>query len=258
MGESKNDISTILALINPANTISVNRCMAHSIGLEETVIFQALVAKYVYWQQRNMLEADGSFFSTVDDLEESTSLSDKKQRRLLKTLDDKKLVAVMVHGCPPKRYMYLNLNIDIISQYIKEGQIKTAKKAKLNLPKGQNQNCQKGAENYSNDKPEASKPEANNNMSAVNDKATELLIGNGIRRNKAAEIVETYGAARVVANVNYVIGTAAKWKNIPGAMMDAIRQDYVGNMKDNKKVPPQLTAAEKAIQMMEAEQNGQE
>ena len=75
MGESKNDIGTLLALINPTNTISVNRCLAHSIGLEETVIYQALVAKYVYWQQHNMLEADGSFYSTVDDLMESTSLS---------------------------------------------------------------------------------------------------------------------------------------------------------------------------------------
>lgn len=139
MGECKNDISTLLALINPANTISVNRCLAHSIGLQETVVYQALIAKYIYWNQRNMLEPDGTFFSTADDLERSTSLSEKQQRRLLKILTEKKLVTVTLRGCPPKRFMSINLDVDIISHYIKDGQIKSARPSDLNVPDGQNQ-----------------------------------------------------------------------------------------------------------------------
>lgn len=141
MNEDKNNISTLLALINPANTISVNRCLAHSIGLQETVVYQALIAKYVYWNQRNMLEQDGTFFSTAVDLEKSTALTEKQQRRLLKVLAEKKLVTVTLRGCPPKRYILLNLNTDIISHYVEAGQIKSAKMSDLNVPERQNQIC---------------------------------------------------------------------------------------------------------------------
>ncbi len=67
-------------VLNPDNTISFNRPLAHAIGLSETIIYGALVAKWYYYSEREMLDDDGWFYSTVPDLQESTSLSEKQQR----------------------------------------------------------------------------------------------------------------------------------------------------------------------------------
>ena len=68
-------------VLNPDNTISFNRPLAHAIGLSETIIYGALVAKWYYYSEREMLDDDGWFYSTVPDLQESTSLSEKQQKR---------------------------------------------------------------------------------------------------------------------------------------------------------------------------------
>ena len=41
-------MNAIFQLLNPNNTVSVNRPLAHAIGLNEAVVYGALVAKY-YW-----------------------------------------------------------------------------------------------------------------------------------------------------------------------------------------------------------------
>ena len=65
-------ISSVLQLLNPTNTISINRPLAHAIGIPETLIFSALISKYTYYCNRNRSN-DGWFFSTVTDLQESTT-----------------------------------------------------------------------------------------------------------------------------------------------------------------------------------------
>lgn len=64
-------------------------------------------------------------------------------------LAEKKLVTVSLRGCPPKRYISLNLNTDIISHYIEAGQFKSDLWADLNVPKGRNQICPKVGVNNS-------------------------------------------------------------------------------------------------------------
>lgn len=54
-------------VLNPDNTISFNRPLAHAIGLSETIIYGALVAKWYYYSEREMLDDDSWFYSTVPD-----------------------------------------------------------------------------------------------------------------------------------------------------------------------------------------------
>lgn len=69
-------MNAIFQLINPSNTITVNRPLAHALGLNEAIIYGALISKFYYYSERGMLD-DGWFYSTAPDLDESTALSEK-------------------------------------------------------------------------------------------------------------------------------------------------------------------------------------
>ena len=78
-------MKTVFELLNHDNTISVNRRLAHALGLSEAVIYAALLAKHAWYEQHGKL-SDGWFYSTVDDMEESTSLTKCQQSRCVKRL----------------------------------------------------------------------------------------------------------------------------------------------------------------------------
>ena len=54
----------ITNVLNPANTLSVNRLLAHKLGLNAAVVYAALIAKQAYYEARDMLDKDGYFYST--------------------------------------------------------------------------------------------------------------------------------------------------------------------------------------------------
>ena len=108
-------------VLNPDNTISFNRPLAHAIGLSETIIYGALVAKWYYYSEREMLDDDGWFYSTVPDLQESTSLSKKQQKRCIKALVDLNLIKCETRGMPARRCFYLIDDFEKILSLIEMG-----------------------------------------------------------------------------------------------------------------------------------------
>lgn len=103
-------MKTVFELLNPDNTISVNRRLAHALGLSEAVIYAALLAKHAWYEQHGKL-SDGWFYSTVDDMEESTSLTKCQQsrcaakglpaRRFFYIVDDPQLLEGIIGVCEP-------------------------------------------------------------------------------------------------------------------------------------------------------------
>ena len=81
-------LDSILQLLNPDNTMSANRLLAHAIGLCETIIYSSLISKYTYYLNKGMIDEGGWFFSTVDDLQESTTYREKPQRTAIKHLNN--------------------------------------------------------------------------------------------------------------------------------------------------------------------------
>ncbi len=110
-------------VLNPDNTISFNRPLAHAIGLCETILYGALVAKWYYYSERDMLDEDGWFYSTVPDLQESTSLSEKQQKRCIKTLIDLELIKCETRGMPARRSFYLIDDYEKIVDLIERGKV---------------------------------------------------------------------------------------------------------------------------------------
>lgn len=115
-------LSALLQLLNPDNTMSVNRFLAHSIGMAETIIYSALISKYTYYKSNNKLSEGGWFYSTIEDLQESTTYGVKTQRTVIKHLSELGLIESKLMGMPARRYFRLKSNIDTLEVLIAKGQ----------------------------------------------------------------------------------------------------------------------------------------
>lgn len=93
----------LLEIINPTNMGAYNRSIAHVLGLAAAVVYSALIAKQVYYEQRDMLDSEGWFYLTIADLEESTSLSKSQQSKAIKELIKVGLVESDKRGMPARR-----------------------------------------------------------------------------------------------------------------------------------------------------------
>ena len=97
----------ILRLIASDSYITVNKDLIKIAGLEGAVLIGELASEYDYWTKNNGMTSDGYFFSTIDNIEDKTGLSEHKQRQALKKLEEIGIVSVKVKGLPPKRYIKL-------------------------------------------------------------------------------------------------------------------------------------------------------
>lgn len=107
--------------LNPDNTMTFNRLLAHSIGAVETIIFFTLVGKFYYYSDREMLEEDGWFYVTVPDLHESTSFGEKVQRNAIKHLENIGFIQTALKGVPAKRYFKVNNDMELLQEYLVKG-----------------------------------------------------------------------------------------------------------------------------------------
>ncbi|MCM1524144.1 MAG: hypothetical protein NC120_06765 [Ruminococcus sp.] len=115
------NFSALLQLINPDNTMSVNRFLAHSMGMAETIIYSALISKYTYYRD-NGKAADGWFYSTIEDLQESTTYGRKIQMSAIKKLAGYGLLETKLMGMPAKRYFRIISDTDRLAELIEKGQ----------------------------------------------------------------------------------------------------------------------------------------
>lgn len=97
----------ILQILASDNFITVNRTVASIVGLEAAVIFGELASEHNYWKEHST-GWDGSFFSTVENLEKRTFLSAHQQREAIKRLEDQGWLTMEKRGMPAKRYIRMN------------------------------------------------------------------------------------------------------------------------------------------------------
>lgn len=113
--------------------IIVNKKIAKEIGLNEAILLGELCSEYKYWRNQNKLE-NGWFFSTIENVEENTTLSAYQQRKSLKILEDLKLIEVRLKGTPPVRHIFLNVE-NLNNQMFKNFTFKSEKSESLNVKK---------------------------------------------------------------------------------------------------------------------------
>jgi len=102
----------ILNLLDSGNYIAVNKILARKIGLHEAILFCELISRHNYFESRNLLDKDGYFYNTVDDLENATTLTAYQQRTIINKLIKLGLIEFIVKGLPAKRYFRICRNIN--------------------------------------------------------------------------------------------------------------------------------------------------
>ena len=115
------EINSILQLMNPSNTMSVNRYLAHAMGMCETMIYSALISKFTYYASNGQTDEEGWFYSTEYDLQESTTYGERQQRVGIKHLIENGLIECKRFGMPARRYFRVLNNTERISELISEG-----------------------------------------------------------------------------------------------------------------------------------------
>lgn len=111
----------IFKLLNPDNTVNFNRPLVHALGTNEAIIYSALIAKQAYYERREMLDGEGWFYSTVNDLEESTALTKRQQRCSVKVLVAAGLVESEKRGMPARRCFRVVKDVDLLKSYLAKG-----------------------------------------------------------------------------------------------------------------------------------------
>lgn len=153
--------------------IIVNKKIAKEIGLNEAILLGELCSEYKYWRNQNKLE-NGWFFSTIENVEENTTLSAYQQRKSLKILEDLKLIEVRLKGTPPVRHIFLNVE-NLNNQMFKNFTFKSEKSESLNVKKV-DVNNNKNTNNNNNNLPF---PENKSDVSFFNeDKVDNIIKGN--------------------------------------------------------------------------------
>jgi hypothetical protein len=97
-----------LKLLAGNNFRVYNYEIAKQIGVNEAILFADLVSKYNYFRDKGALTNDGFFFSTADDIYETTALTRKQQEKSLRGLAE--FVETKVKGVPAKKHFRLKFS----------------------------------------------------------------------------------------------------------------------------------------------------
>lgn len=115
------NLSAIIQLLNPDNTISAHRMLAHAVGMTETIIYSALISKQTYYSKNGMLCEGGWFYSTICDLQESTTFAAKAQKTAINHLIAHGMIECEYKGMPAKRYFRIVDDTENLMRLISEG-----------------------------------------------------------------------------------------------------------------------------------------
>ena len=97
----------LLSLISSSGFIVLNKQLIKILGINATIMLGELVSEYEYWKEREELEED-YFYSTIENVEENTSLTKYQQSQAINKLLELNLIEVKIKGIPAKRYIKIN------------------------------------------------------------------------------------------------------------------------------------------------------
>ena len=94
-------------LLSSSAFLIVNKKLARTIGLKETILLADLISKEEYFIETSQINK-GWFFNTENNIERDTTLTRYQQRKCLKTLVKYKIIEVKRKGIPAKLYFKIN------------------------------------------------------------------------------------------------------------------------------------------------------
>ena len=99
----------LLRVLSNDNFLILSRDLVKEIGLDEAILLGELCHEQVYWETMNKLQKDGTFYTTVENIEKQIGLKKNKQLVILKKLKALNLIEIKYHDIPRKRYIKVNV-----------------------------------------------------------------------------------------------------------------------------------------------------
>ena len=156
-------MGAILSLISSRGFIAVNKQLAKMYGLDEAIMLGELASEYEYWEARGEIK-DGYFYSTVENVQENTTLSDRRQRAAIKTLQSAGVLNMKLKGLPKKRYFSINEGRIMEELNIANVQNKTLQNERFGHCETQDMNLTKRQTNKNNPNENNGKKNKNENI----------------------------------------------------------------------------------------------
>lgn len=128
---------SIYQFLASENYIIVNRSLINLLGLEASVLLGEFASESAYWNERGEAE-NGFFFSTIENVEERTSLSVYQQKQAIDLLVEKGLIECRRKGMPARRF--IRINESSVCEFLTN---KIANNSQTSLRKTSKHDCEK-------------------------------------------------------------------------------------------------------------------
>jgi DNA-binding transcriptional regulator GbsR (MarR family) len=118
----------------------INKILAKEIGLEASICLADLISKEEYFKNNNLLDKDGFFYNTRDNITKDTTLSAYQQRIAVNKLRDIGILDTKQKDIPKK--MYYRINYLSVVKFLTTSDKKTSHQVvkKLNINNNKNNN----------------------------------------------------------------------------------------------------------------------
>lgn len=248
----------LASLLSSGNFIMANKILIKIVGTDAAIILGELCSEYNYWEQRMELTDNEWFYSTRENIEDNTGLSEYKQRIAINQLIKMKFIEVKRMGIPCKSYYKLN-ETNILECYTntQEKLLEVAKDSvvkKLNNKNSKNSNT--SSENFkeqvvqdldinnNNNNNKEYTHEANQNENT--DEKIEYATMVKMTKDEYQNLINNYGEKRVkklIEQLNlYKKATGKKYENDYAAILywvvERVKEidERVKNNQENKRV----------------------
>jgi hypothetical protein len=190
---------SVIQLIASSNYITVNKVLIRLLGIDEAIILGELASECEYWQRREELQ-DGYFYSTIENIEENTTLTEYKQRKALNNLKEQGIVSIKVKGIPAKRF--IKINEEQVLYLLGSNTFKNSsassenfKELETEIPKGNKNNI-----NKNNDNKKERKTSYDEILSGITDAELKALYLDYIKMRKLIKAPMTDRALQMLIN----------------------------------------------------------
>jgi len=166
-------------ILKSTGYLVINKTLAKKVSLEAAICLSDLITKESYFRDHNMLDNEGFFFNTRENIAKDTTLSFYQQRKSLKKLEKLGILEIKEYGIPKKAYYridYLPV-IKNLTTSDKETLHQEVKKLNINNNNNNNNNIYKVKETKKIDKNTDSYNKFLNEYNKVFNRKTKSMEG---------------------------------------------------------------------------------
>lgn len=89
--------------------LMVNKEFLKKLGINEAIWLSDMISKYRYFKKKKMIDKQGYFYNTQQNIETDTGLNKYHQKIIIKKLKEMKIIKVKKIGLPAKNYYKINI-----------------------------------------------------------------------------------------------------------------------------------------------------